>query len=97
MAKKKQMHMPGAEPARNEKVHAAAETYADCRKEFVKASKAKAVAHENLLDAMRVAKLKKYSYDDVTVEREGTEKVKVKVAKAKANTETDDDKDNDDE
>lgn len=48
MAKKKQMHMPGAEPARNEKVHAAAETYADCRKEFVKASKAKAVAHENL-------------------------------------------------
>ena len=85
--------LPGMEPKKNGKVHAAGEEYADLRDKRMNAGMKEIEAKQELIDVMRKEGLTVYEYGDLRITLESKDKVKVKVIdpdKAQAEQEPED-------
>lgn len=71
--------IPGLEPKKNAKVHAAAKRYAARRDERMAANEEEKAAHNTLLETMIAENVDSYVYGDVECHIDATKKVKVKI------------------
>lgn len=82
-----QEYIPGTEPVKNNRVHAAAKRYAGERDVRIQANKDEKAAHDTLLSIMLEEGLEAYEYGDISVTIDAKRKCVVRVGGADRNGE----------